>query len=187
MTRPQSMPDMCLRSGTVFNYATVALKPSGDGGWREQKMNNGATTMPMAKAGSYINTLIDMLPLFGVAFSIVMLKGLKGLRAAYVGKSMFDRFLNIVWTSFICACLAVGCAMLAPLLYKEVGPNVTLGIVVFISAGGIRIVDGFIFKHLGIHLIDTTTRTADDRAWDRLSDEDKADAMQAWRDKGEDE
>lgn len=150
-------------------------------------MYNEATPMPTAKAGTYLNTIIDLLPLFGLAFSIIMLKGLKGLRAAYVGKSLFDRFLNIVWTSFICSCLAVGCAAIAPLLYREAGPNVMVGIVVFIAAGGIRIVDGFIYRHLGIHLIDTTTQTDDDREWGKMSDEDKANAMQAWRDKGEEE
>ena len=150
-------------------------------------MNHEATAMPMAKASSYINAIIDLLPLFGLAFSIVTLRGIKGLRAAYTGRQPMDRLLNLLWTSFICACFAVGCALIAPLLYKEVGPTGTIGIVVFISAGGIRIVDGFIFKHLGIHLIDTSMQTQDDKDWAEMSNEDKADAMQTWRDKGEDE
>lgn len=152
-------------------------------------MNHEANTMPLAKASSYTTAIVDMLPLFGLAFSIVMLKGLKSLRCAYVGKSYMDRFINIIWTSFIGACLSVGCAAITPLLTREgVSESVTVGIVVFVAVCGVRIVDGMLYKYLHIHLIDTTTLTQDDRDWVKMSDEDKADAMQAWRDKeGEDE
>lgn len=150
-------------------------------------MNHEATTMPMSKASSYINAIIDMLPLFGIAFSIVMLKGIKGLRMAYTGRTFLDRFLNVVWTAFLCACLSVACAAIAPVLNKEVGPTAMIGIVVFIAVGGIRIVDGLLYKYLGIHLIDTTTQTKDDKDWAEMSNKDKADAMQQWHDKGGDE
>lgn len=139
------------------------------------------------KAGSYINAIIEMLPLFGLAFSIIFLKGLRGLRSAYTGRSYAARFMNVLWTAFIGSCLAVACAAVAPLVREGIGPDATLGIVVFIAVCGVRIVDGLLYKYLRIHLIDTTTQTADDKAWAGMSDEDKADAMQQWRGKGDDE
>ena len=149
-------------------------------------MNHEAVSMP-EKASSYISAIVEMMPLFGLAFSIIFLKGLHGLRSAYTGKSYAARFMNVLWTAFIGSCLAVGCAAIAPLVREGIGPDAAIGIVVFIAVCGVRIVDGLLYKYLNIHLIDTTTQTSDDKEWSRLSDEDKADAMRQWRDKGEDE
>lgn len=150
-------------------------------------MNNPVevSTMPAGKAESYINLMVDMLPLFGLAFSIIVLKGLAGIKSAYVGTSMLSRFLNIIWTATIGAIMAVGCAALAPVIYPSIGLDASVGITVLMSVGGLRLVDSMVYKHLGIHLVDSESQSKEDREWADMSEEDKADALKQWHENEE--
>ena len=62
----------------------------------------------------YVALFMDFLPLLGLAFTILMLKGLKAVKASYMGETFMARFANIIITSSIGALLAVGCAAVLP-------------------------------------------------------------------------
>lgn len=139
-------------------------------------------------AASYVTILFELLPLLGLAFSIGVLRGLKGIKDSYTGTSFFNRFINVVLTSAVGAVFAVGCALLIPLLHTGVDENMMVGVVVFVSLCGVRLVDAIFFKYFGIHVISLDdSDDPDDTEWSKMSPEERHECMKMWRnrDKGE--
>lgn len=139
---------------------------------------------------AYLALLFDFAPLLAIAFTIFMLKGLKAVKSSYLGASAASRFANVVLTSAIGAMLAVGCAVFVPLVYPQVNEASLFGIVVFLSVGGMRLMDAAVFKYLGIHLVDSTLEPSkSDGEWLAMSDEEREECLKLWHDvqKGEKE
>ncbi|MBD5585563.1 MAG: hypothetical protein HDQ88_10810 [Clostridia bacterium] len=139
-------------------------------------------------SASYATILLELLPLLGLAFSIGILRGLKGIKESYTGTSFFNRFINVVLTSAVGAVFAVGCALLIPLLHTGVDENMMVGVVVFVSLCGVRLVDAVCYKYLGIHVISADeSDDPDDNAWSKMSQEERHECMKMWQDhnKGE--
>lgn len=142
-------------------------------------MNDVATPMsmpelvPTERAQSYITIMLDFLPLFGVAFGILVMRGIKVVRTAYLGQSPLAKFFGVIFSATIGAALSVGCGAIAPLIYPGASDSTVLGIVVFMSVGGVRVVDGLLYKHLGIHLVDASEQSENDKIWAELTEEEK--------------
>lgn len=132
----------------------------------------------------YISLFMDFLPLFGLAFTILMLKGLKAIKASYMGETFMSRFVNIVITSSIGAVLAVGCAAVLPLVYPNGANEASMaGIVVFMAVGGVRVVDGLVFKYMGIHLVDSSLISPAESEWLTLSEGERQECLKLWRER----
>lgn len=119
-------------------------------------------------AESWVSLLYDYAPLFLLGFTMCMLRGLRGLKASYLGKTFLSKMLNLVIRSSIGAGLAVACALIMPLLKINPDPTTMLGVVVFVSVCGVQIVDGLIYKYMGIHLVDSTGLTEEDAQWQSM-------------------
>lgn len=133
---------------------------------------------------AYISLFMDFLPLLGLAFTILMLKGLKAIKASYMGETFMARFINIIITSSIGAVLAVGCAAVLPLVYPSGANEASMaGIVVFMAVGGVRVVDGLVFKYMGIHLVDSTLVSPAESEWLTLSDKERQEVLKLWRER----
>lgn len=136
---------------------------------------------------AYLALLFDFAPLLVIAFTVFMLKGLKVVKSSYLGGSLGSRFVNIVITSAIGALLAVGCAALVPVVYPQANAASLFGIVVFLSVGGMRLMDTVLFKYLGIHLVDSTLEVSEsDSEWLALSDEEREKCMKMWHERRKD-
>lgn len=129
---------------------------------------------------SWFSLITDYAPLLVLGFSICMLKGMKGLRMSYMGKTFLSRIFGLMIRSCIGAVMAVGCALLLPLLKIEVDQSTMLGVVVFISVCGVQIVDGLVYKYLGIHLVDMSDTTIAESAWDKLDESEKLKALELY-------
>lgn len=147
-----------------------------------QVIHNGATMLDAEdlRHNSYISLLIEFAPLFLMAFTILMLKGMQSIKAGYMGRSLMGRFLNLVLTSVVGAALAVGCAAIVPMVYPQATPGALVGVTVFMTIGGVRLVDGLAFKHFGIHLVDSTEMNPAQSEWLLLSDTERAQCMKMW-------
>lgn len=141
----------------------------------------------MEKSSAYLSLLQDLAPLFSLAFSIFFIKGLKGLRAGFLGRTFLARFANIILSSALGGAFAVGCALLLPLFDKGDNPAVMLGVVVFVSIAGVRIVDGLLYKKLGVHFIDISDANSADSAWVNMSEKEREECMDAWRENRKEE
>lgn len=137
--------------------------------------------MDSLKQGAYISVLMDLLPLFALAFSIFFLKGLKGLRYSMVNKSFIARFVNVIISSALGGVFAVGCALMLPLLDKGSDPMVMVGVVVFVAVAGVKIVDGLLYKKLGVHFIDGSDPDSADSVWVSMNDKEKEDCIKQWQ------
>lgn len=137
----------------------------------------------MDKPVAYISLLQDLLPLFAAAFAIMFAKGVVGLRSGLMGKSLLANFLNVVISSAIGGAFAVGCALLLPLFNMPADAATMLGVVVFIAVAGVKIVDGLLYKKLGVHFIDASDKSSADAAWINMSEEERRECMDAWRHK----
>lgn len=132
----------------------------------------------------YVALFMDFLPLLGLAFTILMLKGLKAVKASYMGETFMARFANIIITSSIGALLAVGCAAVLPLVYPSGANEASMaGIVVFMAVGGVRVVDGLVFKYMGIHLVDSSLVSPAESEWLALSESERQEALELWRER----
>lgn len=141
----------------------------------------------MEKPSAYMSLLWDLAPLFSLAFVIFFIKGMKGLRAGVMGKSFLARFVNVVISSALGGAFAVGCALLLPLIDRGDSPAVMLGVVVFVSIAGVKIVDGLLYKKLGVHFIDVSDGNSADSAWMRMSEKEREECMDAWRETHEED
>lgn len=137
-------------------------------------------TMNTQTGSSWFSLITDYAPLLLLGFSICMLKGMKGLRMSYMGKTFLARMLGLVIRSCIGAAMAVGCALLLPLLKIDVDQSTMLGVVVFISVCGVQIVDGLVYKYLGIHLVDMTDTTVTDSEWAKLDEIERIKALELY-------
>lgn len=136
---------------------------------------------------AYLALLFDFAPLLVIAFTVFMLKGLKVVKSSYLGTSFMSRFVNVIITSAIGAILAVGCAALVPLVYPQANEASLFGIVVFLSVGGMRLMDTVLFKYLGIHLVDSTLEVSkSDSEWLTMSDEERDKCMKLWHERSKD-
>lgn len=138
---------------------------------------------------SWVSLITDYAPLLVLGFSICMLKGIKGLRMSYMGRTFLARIFGLMVRSCIGAIMAVGCALLLPLLKIDVDQSTMLGVVVFISVCGVQIVDGLVYKYLGIHLVDMNDTTVTDSEWAGLNEVEKVKALELYKEsiKGEKE
>lgn len=137
------------------------------------------------KGSVYINLLLEFAPLFGVAFSILMLKGLRSVKASYMGQTIVSRLVNLVLTSIIGAVLAVGCAALLPLIYPQATDAALVGATVVMTIGGVRLMDGLAYKYFKIHLVDSSDMNPADSVWLTLSDRERRECMELWRRRAE--
>lgn len=135
----------------------------------------------MEKHKVYISLLQDLLPLFALAFSIFFVKGLSGLRSSFMGKTLIARFFGIIISSALGGAFAVGCALLLPLFDKQSDPSIMLGVVVFVSIAGVKIVDGILYKKLGVHFIDVSNSDSADFAWMNMNQKERRECMDSWR------
>lgn len=135
----------------------------------------------MEKSEAYISLLWDLVPLFSLAFSIFFLKGLKGLRAGLMGATFFTRFVGIVVSSALGGAFAVGCALLLPLFDRGDNPATMLGVVVFVSIAGVKIVDAALYKKLGVHFIDASEAGSADATWASMNREEREECMRDWK------
>lgn len=134
-----------------------------------------------SKPDTYIALLLDLLPLFFVAFSILFLKGVSGLRSSFMRGSFLAQFANVVISSAIGSALAVGCALLLPLFDKNSDPTVMLGIVVFVAVAGVKVIDAILYKKLGVHFIDVSNNHSSDAEWMRMTQDERQACLRSWR------
>lgn len=149
----------------------------------EYEFSVGDAAMPTERANAFTILLLDFLPLFCVAFAILMAKGLNSLRTAYKGGSWFAVLSGVFLSSTVGAALAVGCAALLPLIGLESNDELMMGVTVFMAVGGMRLIDALLQKHLGLRVIDAGDAGDVQSQWAELSPEDKARAMRLWHEK----
>lgn len=137
--------------------------------------------MEVKQPNPYLSVFIDLIPLFGLAFSMCVLRGLHGIKDSYLGKSFMARFTNIILSSAFCAILAIACALILPLAGFSSDPQVMLGVVVFVAACGLRIVDSVIYKALGLHIVDPAMFSRAERAWHALSPDEREECIKLWK------
>lgn len=145
----------------------------------------GDLRMNSTRASSYIALFLDFLPLFGMAFTILMLKGLKVIKASYMGETLMARLFNVILSSAVGAVLAVGCAAVMPLVYPSAGEASMVGITIFMAVGGVRVVDGLVYKHLGIHLVDNSDASHAESEWLSMSRREREECIKLWHNRSE--
>lgn len=138
----------------------------------------------MERPSTYIALLEDLLPLFALAFSIFFMKGVAALRDGIMGKSLLHRFFGVMISSALGSSFAVGCALMLPLFDKPADSATMLGVVVFVSIAGVKIVDGVLYKKLGVHFLDASNENSVDAAWVNMSQEERQECIDTWRRRG---
>lgn len=97
--------------------------------------------------------LTEFAPLFGLSFSIFALKGFRFSHTVRWRGGFWTNLLDIVLSSAIGAFLITGFCILIAALRPDVGDMLIIGLAIFLSVGGVTVVDGLVFKYFGVHIL----------------------------------
>lgn len=137
--------------------------------------------MPADRVNPFLSLLYEYAPLFFLAFSVLVLRGLRVVKQGYLGKTFLDKFINIVLQSAVGAALAVGCAAVLPVVYPQITPGVMLGATVVMTIGGMKFIDALAYKYFSIHIVDMADMEGPAGEWAAMSAEDRVKCMALWR------
>lgn len=98
--------------------------------------------------------LMEFAPLFGLSFSIFALKGFRLSHSARWAGGFWMNLLDIILSSAIGAFLIVGFCIIVMSVHPNLDTLVIIGLAVFLSVGGVSLVDALLFKYFGVHIID---------------------------------
>lgn len=105
---------------------------------------------------AYINLLVELWPLIAGAFIIALYQGWHGVKRSYLHRDFFSIFFNILLSSAFMAIVAVSVMLCLPLFGFERSPDTDLGVTIFLSAGGMKLVDALIRWKSGYKFVDLT-------------------------------
>lgn len=103
---------------------------------------------------AYINLLVELWPLIAGAFIIALYQGWHGVKRSYLHRDFFSIFFNILLSSAFMAIVAVSVTLCLPLFGFERSPDTDLGVTIFLSAGGMKLVDALIRRKSGYKFVD---------------------------------
>lgn len=103
---------------------------------------------------AYINLLVELWPLIAGAFIIALYQGWHGVKRSYLHRDFFSIFFNILLSSAFMAIVAVSVTLCLPLFGFERSPDTDLGVTIFLSAGGMKLVDALIRWKSGYKFVD---------------------------------
>lgn len=98
--------------------------------------------------------LIEFAPLFGLSFSIFALKGFRMSHSARWTGGFWINLLDIILSSVIGAFLIVGFCIIVMSMRPELDALAVIGLAVFLSVGGVSLVDSIVFKYFGVRILD---------------------------------
>lgn len=101
--------------------------------------------------------LIEFAPLFGLSFSIFALKGFRLSHATKWRGGFWTHLLDIILSSMVGAFLIVSFCVIVMSMTPQLDAVAIIGLAVFLSVGGVSLVDGIVHKYFGIHIIDVKT------------------------------
>lgn len=98
--------------------------------------------------------LKEFAPLFGLSFSIFALKGFRLSHSARWTGGFWMNLLDIILSSAVGAFLIVGFCIIAMSVYPALDTLAIIGLAVFLSVGGVSLVDSIVFKYFGVRVLD---------------------------------
>lgn len=116
----------------------------------------------MAISSTFKEVLIEFAPLFGLSFSIFALKGFRLSHSAKWVGGFWTNLLDITLSSTMGAFLITGFCILVAALRPDIGDMLVIGLAIFLSVGGVSLVDGLVYKYFGVHILDRRNRTDGD-------------------------
>lgn len=112
----------------------------------------------MGTAVTLQTVLLEFAPLFGLSFSIFALKGFRMSHSARWTGGFWMNLLDIFLSSAIGAFLIVGFCIIVMSVRPEFDALAIIGLAVFLSVGGVSLVDSIVFKYFGVRILDAHVR-----------------------------
>lgn len=103
---------------------------------------------------AFWQVVTEFAPLFGLSFSIFALKGFRLSRTDRRGASFWARLFDVLLSSATGAFLIVGFCVIALSVTPRLNAVGIIGLAIFLSVGGVSLVDSIIYKYFGIHILD---------------------------------
>lgn len=103
--------------------------------------------------------LMEFAPLFGLSFSIFALKGFRMSHSARWTGGFWINLLDIILSSAIGAFLIVGFCIIVMCMKPQLDALAVIGLAIFLSVGGVSLVDSIVFKYFGVRVLDHHTQT----------------------------
>ena len=105
-------------------------------------------------AAEYIGAVKGTWPLVALAWAIATASTLRQLRRGYKQRTWGQRVVTVLLNSLLTCSLAVGCALLLPLVVSGMTPEMQIAVAVILSALGGETVKLWLLHKLGLHVVD---------------------------------
>lgn len=107
----------------------------------------------MAISATLQEVLLEFAPLFGLSFSIFALKGLRVSHSARWAEGFWIHLFDVILSSAVGAFLIVGFC-LTVISFQPLNELAIVGLTVFLSVGGVTLVDSIVFKYFGVRILE---------------------------------
>lgn len=108
----------------------------------------------MGAMATFQTVIEEFAPLFGLSFSIFALKGFRLSHSRRWVGGLWRHLLDILLSSLVGAFLIVGFCIMVMSVRPELDIVAIIGLAIFLSVGGMTLVDSIVFKYFGVHVLD---------------------------------
>lgn len=111
------------------------------------------STNPPAGVVTYLGLLYEVWPMMLLAFLVHLCNGWRTVKESYLQRNFAGTVINIILSSAVMAVLAVAVVWVMPLIGYEPDPAAQMGVVVLVSASGLKSFDAFVRKRQGARIV----------------------------------
>lgn len=102
----------------------------------------------------YITVLKNTWPLVVLAVSIAFASTLYQLKRGYKQRTLAQQVVTVVANTIITSSVAMGCALLLPVVLPVATPEAQMGVVMIVGSLGAETIKQWLLKKLGLSVID---------------------------------
>lgn len=117
-------------------------------------MNNLNQAGNAGEVSNYVTIARDLWPLFLIGLGIALASGVSHIKRSYLQRNKWQLIGNTILSSVVSSAVSLGFALIAPLCYPGVTPEVKIGIVLVVNGVGLKLFDAYMRKKHGLQIVD---------------------------------
>ena len=102
----------------------------------------------------YIAVMKNTWPLVALSVSVAFASTLYQLKRGYKQRTFYQQVVTVVANTIITSSVAMGCALLLPVVFPVATPEAQMGVVMIVGSLGAETIKQWLLKKLGLSVID---------------------------------
>ena len=117
-------------------------------------MNNLNQAGNAGEVSNYVTIARDLWPLFLIGLGIALASGVSHIKRSYLQRNKWQLIGNTILSSVVSSAVSLGFALIAPLCYPGVTPEIQIGIVLVVNGVGLKLFDAYMRKKHCLQIVD---------------------------------